>query len=398
MKKILSLILLTVSAITHVAAKELPENAIPFIYDQHVYVQGVLNDSIPVTIIYDTGASCIYLDKDFVAKSSLHIGLNQNATAILSGAGNSDECRVNMIVDPMKITLGNWKYKDEYSPIIELRNNLGKHVDALIGNNAFKKALMINYSNEYLLPLKRTDPKILEGYVQLPALFKDDRIFVEAELKIDSVQTLKGNFLLDLGSGTPLILTNHTQKSLDFSDKKTAEFYSSNLGIGGDGTLTLFRADSFKFLDELCNIVVYSSHSDKGALSHDNRYIGIIGNPILCHYDLIIDFATKKLYAKKSTSLDNRCHIASQIQMGYVDRTDICDGWKVISMYDKGIAQAAGIEIGDIVISINDRPVKEISWEEQRRGLGLSGETIYKVRKANGEIVTYTLNVQDEII
>lgn len=398
MRKILSALMLLALPVIMSANNQLPKDAIPFIYDQHVYVQGVLNDSIPVTIIYDTGASCIYLDKDFVAESSLHIGLNQNATAILSGAGNSDECRVNMIVDPLKITLGNWKYKDEYSPIIELRNNLGNHVDGLIGNNAFRKALMINYSNEYLLPLKRVDAKILEGYVQLPALFKDDRIFVEAELKIDSVQTLKGNFLLDLGSGTPLILTNHTQKSLDFSDKKTAQFYSSNLGISGDGTLTLFRADSFNFLDELCNIVVYASHSDKGALSHDNRYIGIIGNPILCHYDLIIDFATKKLYAKKSTSLDNRCHIASQIQMGYVDRTDICDGWKVISMYDKGIAQAAGIEIGDIILSINNRPVKEITWEEQRKGLGLNGETTYKVRKVDGQEVTYVLNIQNEII
>lgn len=84
--------------------------------------------------------------------------------------------------------------------------------------------------------------------------------------------------------------------------------------------------------------------------------------------------------------------------MGYVDRTDICDGWIVSSLYDNGIAQQAGFEIGDVIISINDRPVKEITWAEQIKGLGLSGETIYKVRKANGEVVTYILNIQDDII
>lgn len=92
------------------------------------------------------------------------------------------------------------------------------------------------------------------------------------------------------------------------------------------------------------------------------------------------------------------CHTASKTQMGYIDRTDICDGWIVSSLYEGGIAQQAGFEIGDVIISINNRPVKDISWEEQRKGLGLSGETVYKVRKSNGEIVTYILNIQDEII
>lgn len=84
--------------------------------------------------------------------------------------------------------------------------------------------------------------------------------------------------------------------------------------------------------------------------------------------------------------------------MGYLDRTDITDGWIVSSMYEGGIAQKAGFEIGDIILSINGRPVKEISWEEQRKGLGLTGRTIYEVKKKNGEIVTYILVIDKEII
>ena len=84
--------------------------------------------------------------------------------------------------------------------------------------------------------------------------------------------------------------------------------------------------------------------------------------------------------------------------MAVFGRTDICDGWIVNGLYKGGIAEQAGIEIGDVIIAINDRPVKEISWEEQRKGLNLKGETKYTVRKANGEVVTYTLFVQKQII
>ena len=84
--------------------------------------------------------------------------------------------------------------------------------------------------------------------------------------------------------------------------------------------------------------------------------------------------------------------------MGYLDRTDISDGWIISSIYDGGIAQQAGFEIGDIILSINGRPVKEISWEEQRKGLGLNGQTTHEVMKKNGETVSYALDIDKEIL
>ena len=54
--------------------------------------------------------------------------------------------------------------------------------------------------------------------------------------------------------------------------------------------------------------------------------------------------------------------------------------------------------MGDIIIAINDRPVKEITWEEQRKGLGLNGKTEYTIKKRNGEIVTCVLYIRNQII
>jgi C-terminal processing protease CtpA/Prc len=64
----------------------------------------------------------------------------------------------------------------------------------------------------------------------------------------------------------------------------------------------------------------------------------------------------------------------------------------------EGIAEQAGIEIGDIIIAINNRPVKEITLEEQRKGLGLKGETVYTVKKQDGKTISYTLFIDKQII
>lgn len=66
-------------------------------------------------------------------------------------------------------------------------------------------------------------------------------------------------------------------------------------------------------------------------------------------------------------------------------------------LYNDGIAAKAGIEIGDTIISINGRPVKEITWEEQRK-LDLKGKTTFVVQKKDGNQKKYVLNIDKEII
>jgi len=398
MKKILSALMLHALAITVYASNSLPQNAIPFVLDSHVYIQAVIADTVPVSLIYDTGADRLYLDKDYMNLSTFGKLPLKKGGAKMGGAGNNKAQTIPIIIDPIKLQMGNVVYTETITPIINLREILGRHTDGMIGNNAvFDKPLVINYTDGYLLQIESLNDSMLSGYTKLPAQFNDNRIDIELELVIDSVQTVRGNFRLDLGCGSAIILTNETLKKLDLSGKETADCYYSNMGVGGDGSEVSFRAQAFRFLDEFENVVISASYNTEGSLSN-RPYVGIVGNEILRHYDLIIDTPNEAMYARRNSDNSTDYQHSSETQMGYVDRTDICDGWIVSSIYDKGIAQQAGFEIGDVILSINGRPVKNISWEEQIEGLGLTGETIYTVRKSNGEVVTYTLNIQNEII
>lgn len=377
---------------------EVPENAIRFILDSHVYIQGVVADTIPMSLIYDTGADRLYMDKDYMDLSSFGKLPFNMGQAKMGGAGNNGAQTVPIIMDAIPLKMGNIVYNAQITPIINLREILGRHIDGMIGNNAmFDKPLIINYTDGYLLSVDSLTSTMLDGYTKLPAHFNDNRIDIECELQIDSLQSLKGTFRLDLGCGGTIILTNAARKDIDLTGKPQAKCYYSNMGVGGDGTDVAFRADSFRFLDELYNVVISASYNTEGALS-DRDHLGIIGNDILCHYDLIIDAPNNAMYARQNDNADNSYQKSSTIQMGYIDRTDITDGWIVCSIYDDGIAQQAGFEIGDIILAINGRPVTDISWEEQRRGLGLNGPTTYEVKKAGGEVVTLTLDINKQII
>lgn len=390
--------LASVLACAMTISAEIPEKAIPFILDSHVYIQGVVADTIPVSLIYDTAADRLYMDKDYVDLSSFGKLPYKKGKAMMGGAGNNGAQSVTIIIDEIPLKMGNVVYKEKITPIINLREILGRYADGMIGNNAvLDRPLMVNYTDGYLLSLEDVTAPLLDGYTKLPAHFDNNRIDIECELRIDSAQSLKGLFRLDMGSGSTIILTNAARKQLNLADKPQAQLYYSNMGVGGDGTVVNFRADSFKLLDELCNVVVSASYNTKGALS-DGAYLGVIGNDVLCHYDLIIDAPNKALYARRNGNRNNSYQKSSEIQMGYIDRTDITDGWIVSSMYEGGIAQKAGFEIGDVILSINGRSVKEITWDEQRKGLGLKGRTTYEVKKKNGQTVTYILDIDKEII
>ena len=145
-------------------------------------------------------------------------------------------------------------------------------------------------------------------------------------------------------------------------------------------------------VDTLENLVIDCSLNKKGALSSGRPYVGIIGNEIWSLYDIILDPVHSSVWVKRNDN-EGSYSRSSVTHMAVIDRTDICDG-----LYKSGIAEQAGIEIGDIIIEINDRPVKEITWEEQRKGLGLKGKTEYTIKKRNGEIVTYVLYIRNPII
>ena len=375
MKKLLCFIGLFPALFASKSHASIPGGTIPFIFDSHLYLQVRLNDTIPVTIIYDTGADFLYLDGDYLKLNNLQNAFGKKGTARMGGAGNNESQSVDIFIEPIKIHCGELDYQNKITPVIKLRDILGKHTDGLLGNtHLLNTPLEINFSESYIKQLKEplsTDS--LDRYHKLEARFKDNRIDVKANLQIDSANTVEGWFI------------------------RKAYFETQAGGIGGSSEEFELRAEKFGMVDTLENLVIDCSLNKKGALSSGRPYVGIIGNEIWSLYDIILDPVHSSVWVKRNDN-EGSYSRSSVTHMAVIDRTDICEGWIINGLYKSGIAEQAGIEIGDIIIAINDRPVKEITWEEQRKGLGLNGKTEYTIKKRNGEIVTCVLYIRNQII
>lgn len=375
-----------------------PEGAIRFVLDGHLYFQAELNDKIPVTLIYDTGSDFLYLDEDYLRLNDLNTAFGRKAKARMGGAGNGEPQPVDIFIDPVKIQCGKLSHKNKITPIIKLRSLLGRYIDGMLGNTSLLSTpLFVNFGESYIQQLDEVSPIMLDGYKKIDARFIDNRIDVKAKLQIDAVNSVEGWFRMDFGSGGSITLTNESASAFDLKDNPKAYYYTQAGGIGGGSNEFDIRAYSFTITDTLEDLVICCSQNEKGALSFGKDYIGLVGNKIWQLYDIIIDPKKKEIWVRRNGN-EPTFPKSSVTHMSYIDRTDICDGWIVNGLYKDGIAQQAGIEIGDIIIAINDRPVKEISWEEQRKGLGLIGKTKYTVKKANGTIVDYIVMIDRPII
>ncbi len=383
----------TQPAVNH---QPLPEGAIPFIFDRHLYLQAQLNDTLCAWLVYDTGADCLYLDEDYLAQNQLQNAFQPTQTMLMGGAGNAGPKPVQVIMKPISIRLQQHQMESPITPIIRLRDILGCHVDGLLGNwNFYAHPLYVSYSQQYLQPLDSIPASMLQGYTPLKAQFKHNRIYLEGKLTVQAGSEVSGLFLLDLGSGSGLSLTQAAYASLHLADVPQAPYYTQAGGIGGASESVVIRAEHFILADTLKNPVVDCSLNTAGALA-DRAYKGLIGNQILSCYDLLFDPQNQVIYFKK-TSQQPKYAQASTLHMAYFDRTDVCNGWVVNGLYKHGIAAKAGIEIGDIILSINGRPVKEITWQEQR-SLTLEGPTRFIVQKADGSQQEYQLNIGQPIL
>ena len=90
MKKIFCLVCFFLALFSLKSIADVPEGAIPFVFDGHLYLQSTLNDTIPVTLIYDTGADFLYLDEDYLKLNHLQNAFGRKGKATMGGAGNGE--------------------------------------------------------------------------------------------------------------------------------------------------------------------------------------------------------------------------------------------------------------------------------------------------------------------
>ena len=352
------IVLITIIVLIFTSCKT-NENEVKFEKDGHFFFYAVINDSIKGRFILDTGADGLYLDSAFLTLHNSVIKTKLD-TARMRGAGSTGYKQVFLVKDSVKININNYSHNFTNSPILKLTDINGENIAGIIGND-FVKNQLLAIDNERLT--LRIDTVINQNNYEsiIPFEYIGGRIYFNVDLKLAENKTITAKLLMDLGCSDAIILNSPyftTLREKNILPKRIVDYtilYGGALGgniNGGD-----FRVISVKLGDDIIdNPIISFSKDTLGAFSKTN-YDGLLGNEILDRYNYAIDYRNQKLYLTKNSK--SKKPFKSTLTGFYAMKTK--NNAIVMSIYYQSDAYKNGIQLGDTIISINDKMVQNLT-------------------------------------
>lgn len=256
---------------------------------------------LPLKFLYDTGAEHVILFRKDISDI---LGFQYEEPLLIAGA-DLQRTMLAYISRGIPISLENTATVDRDLIILEedflhMDKLTGEPIDGILGARFFRGlSVEIDYHKKQITLYKSNPKKIFNSdYVQLKSTFINHKPYINCSIN-NNGELVDTDILVDTGAGIPflLFLTEESKISLP------KNYMVGNLGrgLGGDikgymGKTQKLNLDSnFIFENLITNFQYYEKDSlDKVIVSRD----GLIGNPILERFNIIIDYVHGELYFK----------------------------------------------------------------------------------------------------
>lgn len=252
----------------------------------------------PLKIILDSGMGW---DGLLVFKAELldSLGLSDPQMANLGGAGKGSG-QAAAFSDGMSYSLGNMEFKNQRIVVLKTDHFKGFPNDGTVGYSLFGHfAVEIDYDRSLLTlhePGKiRPDP----SWTGVPIFFRDNNIpWMDVRIAVENEEPVWLSCYIDYASSEAIeLLLKPDQK---FTVPVETEDVSLGRGLGGDITGRSGRiAKVIIGPYELKNVT--AAFADAAVRSKQKGADGVVANNLLRRFNLIFDYAGKKLYLKPNS-------------------------------------------------------------------------------------------------
>ncbi len=374
---------------------------IPFRYVQSfIIIEVKLENVIPVRLIFDTGAEHnLLFDKahtDLISQAYLR-------EIKILGSDLSVEIPA-LLTDTLRINIdGKLEKKTQFISLKEsnyyLSQIIGERVDGILSAKIFSdKVFEIDYKKAQInIYENRPSDKKLSQYQECKIHVYKNKPYVFSDLSIsnsDSVYNM--NFLLDTGAGLGVLVYKDEQSTLQIPDK----ILPGRLGTGIGGIIEGYTSRS-KFL-HFCTTryedVVSNFQRVSGRFYEtESKYKqGLIGNQILDNYKVIFDYATEKMYLKRSKEKTQYIYDRSGISI--IAGGPYFDQYYVAHIVPGSPADLARIQVGDRVKGVNGIPVVFLSLNKIHKRLSKPNKQKISLKLSrNGKKIKRTVFLKDLI-
>ena len=365
------------------------------IYNNLVVVPVVLNNTLPLKFVLDTGVrTAILTQKTF--SDILNLAYSRKYT--ITGPGGEKMVDA-YVTNNVSLTLPGVHGKGHALLVLaedylELRNYLGTDVHGILGYELFSRFLVrVDYERKLLTLYAPQAFKKPPKYQSLQITIEDTKPYVLLPVVLPDGVTIDAKLLMDSGASHALLLDPLSDSRIKVPPKAI----SSNIGrgLGGEitgkaGRIRSLSIGSYRVPNVIANFPDEGSYSDTSTVKIFRH--GTLGGEILSRFTVIFDFPKEKVYLKKNAHFKKVFHY-NLSGITVKSKGAKLNVFEVSSVREGSVSYKAGIEKGDLIMTLNgmnsntmdlnevltilnQKPGKKVKMEVSRKGIRIKKEFV----------------------
>ncbi len=369
---------------THQWANDLRNTTVPFtLVDDHIIVPVRVNGSEPLNFVLDSGAGATVIIE---SRDSRALKLEMQGELPVSGVGTGPDQTAYIVPDTM-LSVGDMSLQHLsviYLPLeaIPFFDDLDHvYFDGVIGAQFFARfTVYIDYDRQEVTfsePSAAAEhlAKLGTSWREVPLQIESGLPYMTAQVGPQPGKSAEVKLLVDTGFRGAVSLTPATHQDLS---EPLEYFESVDQGLSGDVISRVAMADSltlsgYRLHDLPIRYAMAGGESDNGSN-------GILGNAVLQQFNVVFDYANKRLFLTTNRQFETA---VSADRSGLQIRPHVAGG--IVKRIAPGSAgQASALQVGDIITTFDDRPVSYQTISDLKRTLG-SGRASVRLCWLSGE-------------
>ena len=271
-------------------------------YNNLIVVPIVLNNSIPLKFVVDTGVrTAILTERTF--SDLLNISYNRKITLVgADGDKGVDAFIASNISLQLPGVIGSGQallvLEEDY---LELKKYLGTEVHGILGYEIFSRFIVkIDYVSKIITLYEPNNFKPRKRFTSFPLSVEDTKPYLQTKMQLNDTTAFDAKLMIDTGASHSLLLDIHSHEKFVLPEQKIRSHLGR--GLGGDidgyiGRVKGIEIGDFGFKDIIASMPDSASF---GEIFRKTGRQGTMGGGILNKFTVILDYFDEKIYLKKT--------------------------------------------------------------------------------------------------
>lgn len=279
---------------------------------KQLYIPVRTGSGTALDFVFDTGSVATMIDSVAAVKA----GLSQTSSQEVNVAGSGGAQNYVMLND-QRLALGKAEISGlgfVVSNLGQLSVILGRHLDGIVGYDVLTHYVVrLDFDRKALSLYTNIADADTTGYTGIPFEFNRGVMIPRFPISITLAngETFTGRVMFDTGNAATLLVSTPFALFHDFDNKLGKTIVTKGRGLSAETVdkLAVIRHMSFDGFD-FGRMMIKLTVNPQAKPA--DGYLGILGIDVIKHFNVILDYADKKIYLKPNNTYNEEISIPAE--------------------------------------------------------------------------------------